>query len=672
MRFQTRADGTISVSCWASAVFRAESSRDRELEAAVEMSEDAAGHTRAIAAMRYRIPLAAFLFILVGAISTLLPAGDTWRHRIWTAGLLLTSVPILWNTVSGITRGRFAADLVAALAIIASILLGQPVVGLVIVLMQSGGEALERLAEGRATDALRALEEGVPTTLHRMRGGSIEDVDVDLVREGDSVLVRPGEMVGCDGQVVKGNSHLDTSSLTGEPMPEKASPGSKVMSGSVNQEGPLIIRVLAVARESQYARIVGLMREAQASKAPLQRIADKYAMLFTPLTLIVCAVSYAVSGEWNRVLAVLAIATPCPLILATPVAILGGMNQSARRQILMRNGGALEALGGTTAVLFDKTGTITIGHPQVSRVIAVDSVGEAQVLRLAAAVEQGSGHLLARTLVREAERRGQTGTHATTVIETPGRGVEGDVEGSRVAVGARSFISERHPAARSLIEKIDAADDREATLRAYVAINGALAGLVEYADMIRPGMPEFVKRLRAAGVRHVMLLSGDRAENARAVAQAVGIDESRGDMLPEDKVEVVKRLVDDGESVVMMGDGTNDAPALSTATVGVALASHGRGIATEAADVILLADDPSRLLDGIEISRRTMRIARQSIWVGLGISAVGMLFAALGRIPPIAGAAIQEVVDVAVILNALRASRAASSGNATPSGRDPG
>jgi P-type E1-E2 ATPase len=205
-----------------------------------------------------------------------------------------------------------------------------------------------------------------------------------------------------------------------------------------------------------------------------------------------------------------------------------------------------------------------------------------------------------------------------------------------------------------------------------VAINGALAGLIEYADMIRPGMPEFVKRLRAAGIRHVMVLSGDRAENARAVASAVGIDESRGDMLPEDKVEVVKRLVDDGESVVMMGDGTNDAPALSTATVGVALASHGRGIATEAADVILLADDPSRLMDGIEISRRTMRIARQSIWVGLGISAVGMLFAALGRIPPIAGAAIQEVVDVAVILNALRASRAPAGKRYPLSARNPG
>jgi heavy metal translocating P-type ATPase len=469
-------------------------------------------------------------------------------------------------------------------------------------------------------------------------------------------------MIPCDGAVVEGSSHLDTSSLTGEPMPERVRPGSKVMSGSVNRESPLVVRVIAIARDSQYARIVALVREAQASRAPLQRVADRYAVWFTPFTLIVCAASYAVSRDWSRVLSVLAIATPCPLILATPVAILGGMNRSARRQILMRNGGALEALGTATAVLFDKTGTITIGRPHVSRVIAVDSVSESDVLRLAGAVEQGSGHLLARTLVAEAEARGQLSPPATDVVEAAGRGVYGRAEGRSVSVGARSFITERHPATRADIEKSESGGDGDAVLRAYVTVDGALAGFIEYADSIRPGMAELIQRLRDADVRHVMLLSGDRAENARAIADRVGIDEARGDMLPEDKVEVVKRLLHDGESVVMMGDGTNDAPALSTATIGVALASHGRGIATEAADIILLADDPSRLMDGIDISRRTMRIARQSIWAGLGISAAGMVFAALGYIPPIAGAATQELIDLAVILNALRASRAPASG----------
>ena len=610
------------------------------------------------AQLRKRLPFVVLLILAVGATASLIPHGNVWRYQIWMAGLIITSIPILTATVRGMVRGIFAADLVAALAVIASVLLGQPVVGLVIVLMQSGGESLERYAEGKASNALRALENAAPGIVHRIRGERVEDVDVNAARIGDTILVRPGEMIPCDGEVFQGTSHVDTSSLTGEPMPERVSTGSKVMSGWFNRESPLVIRVLAIARESQYARIVELVREAQTTKAPLQRIADRYAIWFTPITIIVCAVTFALSRDWTRVLAVLAIATPCPLILATPVAILGGMNRSARHQILVRNGGALEALGTVTAVLFDKTGTLTIGHPHVSRVIAANSIGENRVLQLASAVEQGSGHLLARTLVSEAEARGQLASPALNVIETPGRGVQGEAEGFRISVGARSFIAEHHPGARQALAQSDGDSDGQATLRAYVAVDGKLAGLIEYADSIRPGIAELVAALRKKGIKRVMLLSGDRAENARAIADAVGIDEARGDMLAEDKVEVAKRLLEDGESVLMMGDGTNDAPALSTATVGVALASHGRGIATEAADVILLADDPSRLLTGIEISRRTMRIARQSIWVGLGISVIGMIFAANGLITPIGGAATQELVDLAVIINALRASRA--------------
>jgi len=607
--------------------------------------------------MRKRLPFLVLVVLAAGATASFIPDGNVWRHRIWMAGLIITSIPVLTATVRGMLRGLFAADLVAALAVITSVLLGQPVVGLVIVLMQSGGESLERYAEGKASKALRELENAAPSVVHRIREDVTEDVGVNVVRRGDSVLVRPGEMIPCDGEVSRGVSHVDTAGITGEPMPERVGEGSKVLSGYVNRESPLVIRVLAIARESQYARIVQLVREAQTTKAPLQRIADRYATWFTPITIVLCAASYALTGDWTRVLAVLAIATPCPLILATPVAILGGMNRCARQQILVRNGGALEALGTVTAVLFDKTGTITIGHPHVSRVMAVNSISESRVLQLASAVEQGSGHLLARTLVKEAEARGQLATPAINVIEAPGRGVQGEAEGLSISVGARSFIAEHHPAAMQALERTDIQGNGVAALRAYVAVDGKLAGLIEYADSIRPGMTDLISSLRQTGVKHVMLLSGDREENARAIADAVGIDEARGDMLPQDKVEVVKRLLEDGESVVMIGDGTNDAPALSTATVGVALASHGRGIATEAADVILLADDPSRLLAGIEISRRTMRIARQSIWVGLGISVMGMAFAAKGLITPLAGAAVQEVVDLAVIINALRASR---------------
>src|SRR4029079_9645621 len=285
--------------------------------------------------------------------------------------------------------------------------------------------------------------------------------------------------------------------------------------------------------------IVELVREAKSSKAPLQRIADRYAALFTPLILIVCAAAYLVSRDWMRVLAVLAVATPCPLLLATPVAVLGGLNRSARRQVLIRTGAALEGLGKTTAVLLDKTGTITIGHPEVTNVHSVNSISADEIVRLSSAVESVSGHPLAQSLIAEARRRQSLALPAINVSESPGRGVEGDVEGRRVMVGARSLLAERYPGTRSLIESLDRADQDDPTLRAYVAVDGNLVGIVEYADMIRPGMRALVERLRASGVEHVVMLSGDRSENAERVARETGIDDWRGDMLPQDKVEVV-------------------------------------------------------------------------------------------------------------------------------------
>jgi heavy metal translocating P-type ATPase len=486
-----------------------------------------------------------------------------------------------------------------------------------------------------------------------MRDGLIEDVSPDEAGVGETILVRPGEVIPCDGEVISGRSHIDTSRITGEPIPLAVATGSTVMSGTVNGEGPLTLRVTAAAAESQYAKIVQLVREAQASKTPLQRIADRYAVWFTPLTIAVCAIAFFLSRDWDRVLAVLAVATPCPLILATPVAVLGGMNRAARRQVLVRNGGALEALGTVTAIIFDKTGTITIGRPRVSRVVSAD---ESRTLRLAAGVEQFSGHLLARTIVDAAIAQGITVPHATGVVEVPGRGVEGDVEGVRVIVGARSLVLERIPASETAIVAAESADSGETSLWAYVAIDGRFDGIIEYADMIRTGMKEAIERLGTIGIRRIMLLSGDRDENVQQVASVVGIEHARGDLFPEDKVVAVRKLQAEGESVLMIGDGTNDAPALSAATVGVALASHGRGIATESAGVILLADEPARVIDAIEISRRTMRIARQSIIVGLGLSGIGMIGAAAGLIPPVAGALLQEGIDLAVILNALRAS----------------
>jgi heavy metal translocating P-type ATPase len=603
------------------------------------------------------LPGAALLFILAGLFTRLQPDLAGWSRSIWMAGLVITGLPVALRTLAGLLRGKAAADVVAMLAIVTAVPLGEPLAGLVVVLMQTGGEALERFAEGRASAAVRALEEAAPHEAHRVEAaGGVVDITADAVIVGDLLLVRPGEMVPCDGVVTEGASHVDVSRLTGEPVPVSAGPGTNLPSGAVNGESPLTLRAEALASQSLYARIVELVRSAQASKAPLQRLADRYAVWFTPLTLAVCVVAFLVSHDARRVLAVLVVATPCPLILATPVAIIGGLNRAARRQVVIRNGGALEQLGSVTTAMFDKTGTLTVGRPALSKVVAVPPFTERGVLSCAGAVEHGSGHLLARSVVEGARARGVGLPVATDIREAPGQGVEGTVEGRGIVVGAREYVRRLAPGS---VESLDAADGSQAALRAYVAIDGGAAGFLEFADAVRPEAAALLRRLRVLGIGRMALLSGDRLENVEALGAALGFTEVHADLLPPDKVALIQAAMDAGERVVMIGDGTNDAPALSTATVGIALASHGGGITAEAADIVILADDLGRVAEAVETSRWTMRIARQSIWAGLGMSGVAMLVAAAGYIPPIAGAVLQEVIDVAVILNALRAARPA-------------
>lgn len=596
------------------------------------------------------VPVLTLLILVTGGVLAL--AGEMARaNRFLFVGLVIVGVPLILRTARGAARGHFAADIVAALAIATAIVLRQPLPGLVVVLMQTGGEALERYAEGRASAALRMLEDAAPRIAHRLLDGVTEDVSVDSILVGDELLVRPGETVPCDGVVVEGRSHVDTAAITGEPVPVTAIPGVELLSGSLNQEGALHVQVRARAEESQYARIVEMVRTAQASKAPLQRLADRYAVWFTPITLAVCVVVYVLTRDPSRILSVLVVATPCPLILATPVAIIGGINRAARSRIIVRHGGALEQLAGVRVAVFDKTGTLTIGRPEVSGVVATDGADADSVLAIAAAVEERSGHLLARSVVAAARSRGLAIADARGIVETPGRGVAGVVGDREVAVGSRAYVQQRYPALRERWTP-----QSTGVLSAHVAIDGAHAGIIEFADRIRTAAADTIDTLRREGVERIIILSGDDAPTTHAVASAVGITEARGDLLPQDKVAVVAKLVKAGERVLMIGDGTNDAPALTAATVGLAMARHG-GVTAEAADAVLLSDDIADVARAIHISKRTMRIARQSILAGLGASIVAMIFAAMGMIPPTAGAFLQEGIDVAVILNALRASR---------------
>ena len=611
------------------------------------------GSRQWIAALR--IPIVALLFLVAGAVAWFAGGSDkAFADKIWFAGLVITAAAPVWLTVRDMLRGKFAADVVAIIAIVGAALLQQPFPGLVVVVMLTGGAALERYAEGRAGAAVSDLERAAPRQAHvRDADGTMRDVPAESVKVGESLLVRPGELVPCDGVVIEGRSHVDASAITGEPLAVPVTVGSRVLSGSANVDGPLVMRALAIAGESQYLRIVELVRNAQGNKAPLQRIADRAAVWFTPLTLGICAATWFVTRDASRVLSVLMVATPCPLILATPIAIIGGINRCARRQVIVRTGGALEALSRVTTAVFDKTGTLTRGQPSVSRVDVVDGMTEATLLRHAGAVDFGSGHQLARPLVRHAEQVVGTLPVASDVTEVAGRGISGQVNGVTVHVGSLTWLRESLSAeARAPLDALEARGDG---LRAYVAIDQKPAGAILFADSLRDGLPEFFRDLRALGIRRTVMLSGDHAVNVAAIAADLGITDARGDLLPEDKVTVVRELQRAGERVVMIGDGTNDAPALSTAEVGIALAGHGGGITAEAADIVLLVDDVRRVADAVGASRDTMRIARQSIGVGLGLSAAGMVLAALGYLTPTMGALGQELIDVAVIVNALRA-----------------
>jgi heavy metal translocating P-type ATPase len=596
-------------------------------------------------------PAAALLFMVAGLAAPHLGAAPSARRWVWMAGLIVLGTPLVWRTAAGLLRGRFAADVVASLAVVAAVLLVQPFAGLVIVLMQTGGEALEAFAARRASRAVAELEAQAPRIAHLMTAAGVEDVSVDRIAPGDLLLVRPGEMVPCDGVVRDGRSQLDTARITGEPLPTAAEPGTQVSSGVVNLSSPLLLQATASAALSLYHRIVELVRSAQASKAPLQRIADRAAVWFTPLTLLVCLAAWLVSSDPMRVLAVLVIATPCPLILAAPVAFLGGINRAARHQIIVRHGGALEQLAVVDTAVFDKTGTLTVGRPVVAEVAPLPPFTAEGLLRLAGAVEHGSGHLLARTLAEAAASAVGPLPVAENVVEAGGRGVTGVVEGQRVTVGALTLLREWEPEASRAFES----GAGMVGLRAYVAVGGRPAGTIGYADQVRPNARGTLHALADLGITRQIMLSGDRTVNARAAARELGIPEAAGDLLPQDKVAFVARLGKQGRKVLMIGDGANDAPALSAATVGLALASEGGGISAEAADVVLLVDDLGRIPEAVAIARRTMQIARQSIAAGLGLSTLGMAVAAFGYIPPAIGALIQEAIDVAVILNALRA-----------------
>ncbi len=608
-------------------------------------------HRLWIFAKNYPIPLFASFGLLLGICFYFLQRHDV-SEWIWLATLILGGIPIVLQTIRGMFRGQFASDIVAMLAIITAIIMGQAFAGAVVVLMQSGGEAFEAYGLRRASSSLEALLARAPRFAFRKKRDSLEKIDVKEVAVGDILIVRPGDLIPVDGTILSGTAEIDESALTGEPLAHARAAEDQVFSGTIDVNGAFEMRADKISQESQYQKIVELVRKAQLEKAPIQRLADRYAIFFTPFTLLMSLVGYLITHDTTTILAVLVVATPCPLILATPLAILCGINKSAQSGIIVKGGAPMEQIGNIQAAVFDKTGTITYGTPFVEEIIPLNHETADDLLYKTACVEQLSSHSIAKAVVEKANRDLSIPNH---FHETPGCGVEGDVNGDHFTIGSYIFLEQAY--GKLCFKNCDEAIQRfqnQEKLLIFIAKNGLCIGILVISDRIRPNVPLLIQEMESLGVKEIVMLTGDSAKNASVIAKQAGIKHVKADLRPEQKVEVIRQLKEKYEPIAMIGDGINDAPALATATVGIAMGAYGSAISAEAADIVLLEDDLSKVKDAIAISQWTIHIAKESIFIGIGLSVLLMIVASFGVIQPAIGAMLQEIIDVAVILNALR------------------
>ncbi|WP_339619284.1 heavy metal translocating P-type ATPase [uncultured Salinibacterium sp.] len=544
-------------------------------------------------------------------------------------------------------RGQFGLDVLAVTAIVATAVVGEYWASLVIVLMLTGGEALEDFAAGRAKRELNALLNRVPQTAHQVtESGDIIDIPATEVEVGDRLVVRPSEIVPVDAVLVSATTSVDESSLTGESMPVEKAEGDPLLSGSVNGPEAVTVQASARASDSQYQRIVELVTEATQSKAPIVRLADRYAVPFTLVSIALGAIAWWVSGDPVRFAEVLVVATPCPLLIAAPVAFMAGMSSASTYGVVVKNAGTLEVLSRAKTVVFDKTGTLTSGHPVVVEVRPTGRLSADELLALVAAAEQYSSHVLAASLVDAAKERGLALAEVVDAREVATHGVQAHIGSRVVTVGKPAFVAEHAPGLTRLeLQSGEAA--------VYIGIDQEYAGAIILRDAVRPEAARTLTELRALGIQNTLMLTGDVEQTARKVADELQISELHAECLPHDKVRIVQATTP--RPVVMVGDGVNDAPVLGAADVGIAMGAKGSTAASESADVVLLVDDLYRVVSAIKVSQRTVHIALQSIWIGIAISIGLMLFAMTGALPAVVGAGLQEVVDLVTILNALRA-----------------
>lgn len=598
---------------------------------------------------RYLIVSITVLVGVLGMIFWFVGAVEVTRWLFSVFAIAIAGVEAV-QMAQQLRRGIVGIDILAIVAIVSTVLVGEYLASIIIVLMVSGGKALEDFAQGRARRELDALLDREPQVAHRTQPGCdrIDDITAAEVLVGDIILVRSGEVVPVDGQLVSASAAFDESSLTGESLPVTRLAGDTVLSGSVNGVTAATITATTLARNSQFQAIVALVQSASSNRAPVVRLADRYAIPFTAISLLIGAVAWIVSGEPVRFAEVLVLATPCPLLLAAPVAFMGGMSRAAHRGIIVKGGGVLETLARVRTVVFDKTGTLTIGAPTITRILPRDPWDEEQLLTRVASAEKFSSHVLAASLVAAALDRGLELLPAKNASEVAAQGVSATIAGHRIDIGTLAF-------ATAAASDTEAAALEVGELAIYVAIDGRFAGTVVASDPVRDNARATITQLDRLGVHETVMLTGDARATAAHVASAVGISRFTADCLPGDKVDAVRNI--SARPVLMVGDGVNDAPVLAAADVGIAMGARGATAASESAGAVILLDDISAVALAVRIGQDTVRIALQSIWLGIALSIGLMLVAAFGVIPATLGAGIQEVVDLATILNALRAIR---------------
>ncbi|HEX6544097.1 MAG TPA: heavy metal translocating P-type ATPase [Ktedonobacterales bacterium] len=628
---------------------------------------------------RYPLPFAVIALLLI-SLATWLAGWPRVSQGSLIGIILLGGIPLLWDTVRQLVRGEVGVDVIAILAIGGSLALGQYLAGAIIVLMLSGGEALEAFALRRAGKSLSTLAERAPRTAHIWQENQLIDIPADAVEREQIVVVKPGEIIPVDGLVIAGSSGVSEADLTGEPLPVSKEPGTQVLSGSVNQDHMLEVQALKRSAESQYAQILRLVAAAQQSKAPIHRLADRYGAAFTALAVGMAAIAWVISGDSMYALAVLVVATPCPLILATPIAIMSGIDRAARHGLIVKSGATIEQLGRVDVAVFDKTGTLTLGQPQVVALIRYDGASIAaydddMLLWLIASVEQFSTHILARATVDAARKLERQLAIATHLDELPGKGIRGSVAlapfcdldaradttitaaNVEIAVGNRTFMAHLGiPVPAALIEERERRTT-QGQIGSFVAIDGHVEALLVFADVPRPELERLTTDLKKTGIAESWLLTGDGEVVADQIGKLASMDRVVARCLPDQKVKVVRALEEQKHHVLMVGDGINDAPALATASVGLAIGAQGLTAAAAIADAVLLSPDILQVVRAVALGRRVMRVALQGIWIGMGLSLIAMICAAFGLIPPTAGAILQEGIDVLVIVNALRATK---------------